>query len=323
MINTNPFDYFRQTFFYAKHKPLLSAFCILLAACSVTLLSSCNKDQDTDTTDTDQYPCVVTSCPSYFGTTQTFEYNDKKQMTARSYDFNYPGYSTFEQTVSAVKTVYGYTYQGASLEESYIFRGGTGNLYDGLPAVATQVTRQKNADGTENSYSLDSFYLFFYDAKKRLEVVNHPSGFKSDNVTDYYTRHLRNTYLRITYDDNDNATELKQWWVYQYGTYNVNLPSENAMLFDSLLNFDIKITYDDKPSPFAASLKYWKFVQNDWGLAINSNWQAIITALSPHNPLTITYSMKQGNATSEHYSMTYNYNDHGLPADSYTYDCSN
>ncbi|MFT4024841.1 MAG: hypothetical protein QM664_13780, partial [Flavihumibacter sp.] len=183
-------------------------------------LPGCRK-QKTLIPTPDVSPCLVKSAPSYFGTTQTFEYNNNRQLVKRSYEFNYPGYSTFEQTVSASKTVYGYTYQGASLEESDIFRGGTGNLFDGLPAVADRVTRQKNADGTENSYSVDSFYLFFYDAKKRLEVVNHPSGFKSDNVSDYYTRHLRNTYLRITYDDNDNATELKQWWVYQYGTYNV------------------------------------------------------------------------------------------------------
>jgi len=244
--------------------PLWSALYGLMAvAASLTILPACNKDEDdTNTTLPPDNACLVINCPSYFGTTQTFEYDAKRQMTKRSYEFNYPGYSTYVQTVSPTKVVSGYTHNGTLLEEIDTYTGGTGNLYDGLPRYLSHVTHQKNPDGTEMTLPPDSL-LFSYDAKKRLAFVGKGFTLHSDNVLDYYTRHQIATNLDMVYDDNDNVIELKQWALYQYGTYVVQAPSESTLIVDSILQNSIKVTYDNKPSPFTASLKYWKFVQND------------------------------------------------------------
>ncbi len=83
----------------------------------------------------------------------------------------------------------------------------------------------------------------------------------------------------------------------------------------------MNITYDDKPSPYSAMLKYWKFVQNDWGLATNSSWPAIIASLSKHNALKVTFRTQISAPSTYTYSNTYNYNTQGFPVDGYTYNC--
>lgn len=267
--------------------------------------------------------CVVTSCPSYFGTTQTFTYDDSRLMTGRKYDFGIVGFGPFTQTVDKSKIHSSYTQSGATLEETDLFTGGTGNLYDGTPTLMIRTEKQTSASGSNNMNSgPDTLYWFQYDAKKRLTRITYFAQIINTGDVHYiYARQLFNVVLDITYDDNDNATRLIQSDVYRYGTYNANVPADSYFLYDSIAWTVINITYDNKPSPFSGSLKYWKFVQNDWGLTVNSNWQAIITALSPHNPLTIKYELQQGSSSSTAYSMVYNYNDRGYPADSYTYDC--
>ena len=267
--------------------------------------------------------CVVTSCPSYYGTMQTFTYSDSRLMTGRKYDFGTVGFGPFTQTVDKNKVHSSYTQGGTTLEETDVFTGGTGNLYDGTPVWMTRSERQTSASGSNNmSTGPDTVYYFQYDGKKRLTKVTYFAPVI--NTGDYhyiYARQLFSVVLDITYDGNDNAIRLKQSDVYRYGTYIVNAPANSYFEYDSIPWTVINVTYDSKPSPFTGSLKYWKFVQNDWGLATNRNWQAIITALSPNNPLTVKYELQQGSASNTSYSMTYNYNDRGYPADSYTYDC--
>ncbi|MBN9381855.1 MAG: hypothetical protein J0H74_13880 [Chitinophagaceae bacterium] len=267
--------------------------------------------------------CVVTSCPSYFGTTQTFTYDDSRRMTGRKYDFAIVGFGTFTQTVDKSKIYSSYTQNGTTLEETDVFLGGTDNLYDGTPAWMTRAEEQTSPGGSNNmSTGPDTLYYFQYDSKKRLTKVTYFAPVINTGDVHYiYARQLFNVVLAITYDDNDNAIRLKQSDIYRYGTYNANVPADSYFLYDSIARTVINVTYDSKPSPFTGSLKYWKFVQNDWGLATNRNWQAIITALSPHNPLTVKYELQQGSPSSTSYSMIYNYNDRGYPADSYTYDC--
>lgn len=300
-------------------KPSFIVLYLLLIAAGLTIVPACKKHKG-DNTPTDEYPCVVINCPSYFGSTQTFEYDSKRQMTKRSYSFNYPGYSDFTQSINANQTVYSYSNAGNLEEETDLFVGG---LYSGTPTMKVRTEHQKYANGNPDYYSLPDTIFFGYDAKGRLAFVSKPHRIYSNYVPDYYTRHVAYTDLDIVYDDNDNAVALKQWTVYQYGVYVVQDPSQSWLALDSTLQTSIKVTYDSKSSPFIASLKYWKFVQDDWGLATNNNWQAIITALSKNNPLAVTYDVQSGSPSTTKYTMSYNYTSHGMPADSYTYNCTN
>lgn len=266
--------------------------------------------------------CVVTSCPSYFGTTQTFTYDDSRLMTGRKYDFATVGFGPFTQTIDKSKIHSSYTQGGATLEETDYFTGGTGNLYDGAPTLMIRTEKQTSSSGSVYNTGPDTLYWFQYDSKKRLTKVTYFAPVINTGDVHYiFARQLSNVVLAITYDDNDNAIRLKQSDIYRYGVYNANVPADSYFLHDSTAWTVINVTYDSKPSPFTGALKYWKFVQNDWGLATNRNWQAIITALSPNNPLTVKYELQQGSPSSTSYSMSYNYNDRGYPADSYTYDC--
>ena len=266
--------------------------------------------------------CFVKEAPSYFGTQQSFQYNDKHEMTSRTYSFGNPYYTDYLQTLDAKGSVYSYSYKGTKVTLTEIYTGGTGNFFDG---TATQrITREKDshADGTSLSIALDTIG-FAYDSKKRLSIVTHRIPFYSSYVPDYYVRHQSGTYLSIQYDDNDNATLVRQVDVFQQGVYNVNNPSESSLYADSVVRTQLRMTYDDHPSPFITSLKYWIFIQDDFGEATNSNWSAIITALSAHNPLTIHWEVQSSAATDHTDNMTYNYTAEGLPSDHYTYDCDN
>lgn len=240
--------------------------CFLLAF----TVSSCGKDPNDPNTPGDG-TCVVIHSPSYFGTTETLEYDSKHQLVKQSYEFNAAGYSTFINDISAAQTSESYTHNGTLLKTTYVFGGGTANLYDGTPEYMDQLTYQKNADGTEMNIAQNRYLLFTYDAKKRLTGVTKPEVLVSGNVADYYVRHYVGTTLELVYDANDDVIQLNQFEVFQSGKYIVNNPSESYLVLDSSLLTKINVTYDDKPSPFIASIKYWKFVQNDWGLAINSN----------------------------------------------------
>jgi len=289
----------------------------LILFASLTMVS-CHKHKLPSTT----AACVVMSCPSYFGTTQTFAYDDSREMTSRKYDFGSAGYGPFTQTVDRNKTHSSYTHGASTLEETDVFLGGTGNLYDGTPAWMTKEEKQTSSSGSIINLGPDTLYNFQYDGKKRLVKATYiASIINTGDLYFVYARQLSNIVLDITYDDNDNAVLLKQTDVYRQGKYNVNAPSTSYFWYDSTASTAIRVTYDSKPSPFSASLKYWKFVQNDWGVATNTNWQAIITALSANNPLTIKYELQQGSSSGSSYSMTYHYNDRGYPADSYIYDC--
>lgn len=243
-------------------------------------------------------------------------------MTARKYDFATVGFGPFTQTIGKDKIHSSYTQGGNTLEETDVFLGGTGNLYDGTPEWMTRQEKQTANDGSVQYRGPDTLYNFLYDGKKRLvRAIYRAQMINSGDMNMVYARQLSNIILDITYDDNDNAVRLKQSDVYRQGKYVVNMPAESYFWFDSTAWTIINVTYDSKPSPFSASLKYWKFVQNDWGVALNTNWQAIITALSPNNPLTMRYELQQGSSSNLNYSMNYHYTDRGYPADSYTYDC--
>jgi hypothetical protein len=125
-------------------------------------------------------------------------------------------------------------------------------------------------------------YFFFYDAKGRLVKV----GEQTNNVTNDHEYDLT-----ITYDDNDNVTQL----FYERTTG----PRDPIPT--------VKVSgYDDKPSPYTG-VKSYKFLMN------NYNWDNydpgyILQALSANNPLDYTV----GDFTR---TMSYKYNEHGFPTE--------
>lgn len=298
---------------------------LIIALClSVVLLFnvSCRKPSQNNAPVVNVSPCLITSAPSYFGTTQTFKYNDKEQLTSRTYDFGFPGYGPFTQTVAPIETNSSYTYNGGVLQERDVFSGGTGNLYDGMPNMMIRFEHQTNSSGQVTYIGgPDTLYGFTYDNKKRLTQVDYFARLLPYSPSYSYQRVYFKTMLKMTYDANDNATKIQQIDVERYGTYNVSSPKESSFLYDEKMKTDMNITYDDKPSPYSAILKYWKFVQNDWGLATNSSWPAIIASLSKHNALKVTFETRISGPSSYTFSNTYNYNMQGFPIDGYKYSC--
>ncbi|MCD9019220.1 hypothetical protein [Parachryseolinea silvisoli] len=287
----------------------------------VVLLHGCNGDDDTPNPATTS-PCIITSAPSYFGTTQTFEYNQSGELTTRKYEFGYPGYGPFTQTVDRDKTHYAYTHSGNLVEITNHFQGGTGNFYDGQPEWMVRDEHQEYGDGRPDYNSTaDTLLSFGYDDKKRLNVITYHHDLIGGSVQEIYSRQLYHTVLELTYDANDNVTHLKQYLLFREGVYNVNVPSESYFVYKQDVQTEIDVTYDDKPSPYSVMSKYWKFVQEDWGYVINSNWQAIIISLSENNPVTIHFSLFRGNEADTNTSPTYDYNEQGFPIGGYTYDC--
>lgn len=294
---------------------------LILITGGLMLLYGCNKG-DNPPAQVNISPCVVTSAPSYFGTAQTFEYDQAGNLTSRRYEFGFPGYGPFTQKVDPAKISYTYTSSTALLEETDVFLGGTGNLYDGLPEMMIRREHQKYTDGRPEAYiGPDTLLTFQYDDKKRLSVVTYHPQLLSYDVYITYSRQLYAIKLELTYDDNNNVIRLEQTSVFREGVYIVNKPSDSYFVYPEAVQTVINVTYDNKPSPFTAVLKYWKFVQGDWGYVTNSKWQAIIAALSKNNPLTITYVTFQGKPSEAKTNITYNYNEQGFPIDSYTYNC--
>jgi hypothetical protein len=294
----------------------------LILSAAVLISLSCNKPSQNNTPTVNITPCLITGAPSYFGTTQTFKYNDKEQLTSRTYDFNFAGYGPFTQTVAPVETNSSYTYNGSVLQERDVFLGGTGNLYDGMPSMMIRFEHQANSAGQATYVTgPDTLYGFFYDVKKRLIQVDYYARLLPYSPSYSYQRTYFKTMLKITYDDNDNATKLQQIDVERYGSYLPSNPSASYFAYDEKMRTDMNITYDDKPSPYSAMLKYWKFVQNDWGLATNSSWPAIIASLSKHNALKVTFETRISGPSTYTYSNTYNYNTQGFPTDGYIYSC--
>jgi hypothetical protein len=266
--------------------------------------------------------CVVTTAPSYFGTAQTFKYDPTGSLQSRSYEFGAAGYGPFTQTVDAEKTFYTYTTPRASLEKTDRFIGGTGNLYDGLPEMMVARERQRYNDGKPDFDSgSDTVLTFQYDDKKRLSVVTYHLELMTYDVYITYSRQMSAIRLELEYDNNDNVIRLKQVYVYREGVYIVNNPANSYFTFLEDVHTVISVAYDDKPSPFTAISKYWKFVQGDWGYVTNSNWQSIIASLSKNNPVTIAFETYQGTASQAKIDVTYNYNAQGFPTDGFTYNC--
>lgn len=294
----------------------------LLLSAALLFNVSCKKPSQNNTPLVNITPCVITGAPSYYGTTQNFKYSDKKQLTSRTFDIGSPGYGPFTQTVSPLEINSSYTLRGNVNQERDVFLGGTNNLYDGMPSMMIRYQHQINSSGqvTYNG-GPDTLYGFTYDDKKRLIQVDYFASLIPYSPTYSYARAYFKAILKMIYDDNDNVIKIQQIDVERYGRYNVSSPSESYFLYDEEIRTVMSITYDDKPSPFSAMLRYWKFVQNDWGLDPNANWTAIIASLSKHNALKVTFDIRISGPSTYTFSNTYNYNTQGFPIDGYIYNC--
>ncbi len=297
-------------------KPIKLVQKLLLLPIVFMLVDGCNEEDSPSPDQVNNSPCVVTSAPN-FGKT-TFDY-DPTGMKTRKFEFNN---SAVTQTVDANKTFTTYSTSTAVLESTHLFLGGTGNLYDGLPEVVVKQDLVKYNNGSADFDSgRDTLFIFEYDDKQRLSVVNEYYELQEYHVQVAYSRQPYNMELRLAYDDNDNVIRLEQTLVWREGSYSANSPSDSYFVYLEDVITVINVTYDDKPSPFTAMLKYWKFVQGDWGTFFNSHWPSIITPLSKNNPVTIAYEKYQRGPGQPTINITYNYNEQGFPIDGYTYNC--
>jgi hypothetical protein len=303
-----------------KLKYFVSILPLMLITCFAAIMS-CSEEDESPTQVTDA-ACIVKSSPSYFNTNQTFEYDQAGNLKTRWFPFGFPGYEPFTQTIDPTKSFYSYTSTAGLIEVTDVFIGGTGSIYDGLPDSMQRTERQTYTDGRPDFNSGPKTILIFeYDDAKRLKKVDYHHDLLTYDVYITYSRQLYKTTLELTYDDKDNVTKLKQSLVFREGVYVVNNPSDSYFSYEESEQTSINVTYDNKPSPYSAILKYWKFLQGDWGYVTNSNWNAIITALSKNNPVVISFETYQGNAVQTSNNSTYDYNEQGFPIGGYTYEC--
>jgi hypothetical protein len=232
-------------------------------------------------------------------------------------------YGPFVRTITSAKAVDSYptqsvdgngTHHSGTINITYSYSGGSGNIYDGNP----QYLHELFASSTNGTTVRDSIYQFLYDdAKKHLTTVL-IAGSGSQDADGFI---LFRYELAFTYDANDNVTQAKI--IYDWSKKTTVYPSGESRIdykqtSDELLN----ITYDDKPSPYTAISKYWKFIGEDFSGfgAYNLDkvrfWAGRCAIMSKNNPVKITGKLitvggmppADINAT-----LTYQYNDKNLP----------
>jgi hypothetical protein len=272
---------------------------------------------------------------------RNFEYDDKGlliKMTGPNYY-----YGPFVRTITSAKAVDAYptssvdgqgNHYNGTINIAYSYTGGSGNIYDGNPEFMHQVFKSSSEP---LGISSDSLYQFKYDdAKKHLTsvlIVVPFSGYKDANGF-WLIRYE----LNFTYDANDNVTQVKI--VYDFER-KISVPQTGESRYDYLQTSDeaLNITYDDKPSPYAAISKYWKFIGNDFSgfEAYNLDkvrfWAGRCAILSKNNPVKITGKLitTNGAAAAEvNAILTYQYNEKNFPVtvamngagiNSFSYNC--
>jgi len=304
----------------------------LMAALAALLTTSCQKKPG----DLKPLPPIVniTACSMASDVDQVlglrnFEYDDKgllTKMTAPNYNFG-----PVVKTITSAKVTD--TYSGYSGSNSYngsipySYLGGSGNIYDGDPEFESSVS--------------DTLYQFKYDAKKRLVSILIPRSANGYLPNTFMT--LFRYELNFTYDPNDNVTQIKIVKDYQE-KINVPQSGESRIDYMQISDEELNITYDDKPSPYTAISKYWKFVGVDFKGSWLYNldkvrfWASFCAILSKNNPTKITGKLTDDllpayvistpiiiNAT-----LTYQYNEKNFPVtialngsgiNSFTYNC--
>jgi hypothetical protein len=282
------------------------------------ILYGCGKPSDNPTPPiVSPTGCVLASDVDETLGLRNFEYDDKgllTKVTAPNYF-----YGTWVRTITPIKVNDVFTGYNAV----YDYSGGSGNIYDGDPEFIHELS------------VADSLSQFKYDAKKRLVSILVPTPANGYYKDTFFT--IFRYELNFTYDDNDNVTQVKIVKDYQE---KINVPGSGESRIDymQITDEELSITYDDKPSPYIAISKYWKFIGGDflhfkiYSLNMLRFWAYYSGVLSKNNPVTmtgklITSSPVPGNVSG---TLTYQYNEKRLPVNqalngssinSFTYSC--
>jgi hypothetical protein len=312
----------------------------LLPALLLTALFGCGKPSDTpDPVVVNPTGCAIaTDVDQALGARQ-FEYDDKGllvKMTGPNYY-----YGPFVETISANKVIDAYPsasvdgngnhYYG-NINITYNYTGGSGNIYDGNPEFMHQSFVATNPP---NSIRTDSLFQFLYDdAKKHLTTVS-IAGSNSQDAEGFI---LFRYELNFTYDANDNVSKVKI--IYDWLRKTTVYPSgESRIDYKQTSDESLTITYDDKPSPYTAISKYWKFLGGDFkgfgaynldGLRF---WASRCAIMSKNNPVKITGKLRGINDVTGkdvNATLTYQYNEKNFPVsmaingtgtNAFTYSC--
>jgi hypothetical protein len=253
---------------------------------------------------------------------RNFEYDDKGLLTKMTGPNYY--YGPFVRTITPAKVVDAYPsssvdgngnhYYG-NINITYTYSGGSGNIYDGNPKFLHHLFTATNPP---NSIRKDSIYQFLYDdAKKHLTTVL-ITGSGSQDADGFI---LFRYELAFVYDANDNVTQAKV--IYDWSKKTTVYPSgESHIDYKQTSDEFLKITYDNKPSPYAAIAKYWKFIGEDFSGfgAYNLDglrfWAGRCAILSKNNPTKITGKLRNINSPTSadvDATLTYQYNEKDFP----------
>ncbi|GAA3983038.1 hypothetical protein [Mucilaginibacter dorajii] len=311
--------------------------------CSLLItLYGCGKPSDNPTPPVVNISaCTIASDVDQALGLRNFEYDDKGLLTKMT-GLNYY-YGPFVRTITSAKAVDAYptssvdglgNHYNGTINITYNYTGGSGNIYDGNPEFMHQIFKGSNQPSAIIS---DSLYQFKYDdAKKHLTsvLIAVPfGGYKDANGFALFRYELN-----FTYDANDNVTQIK---IVSDLVRKVNVPQSGESRIDYLQTSDelLNITYDNKPSPYTAIFKYWKFIGNDFSGfgAYNLDkvrfWAGRCAILSKNNPVKITGKLITTNgaaAADINSTLTYQYNDKDFPItvaldgsgiNSFTYNC--
>lgn len=312
---------------------------VALLMCGLLLtLFGCGKPNDNpDPEPVNTTGCVIKSDVDQSLGSRLFEYDDKGYLTKMTGPNYY--YGPFVETVTSAKVVDNYPTQSVTgngthlsgvINTTYTFSGGSGNLYDGDPEIMHQYFTGSNPP---SSITRDTLFQFKYqDAKKHLTTVAMPGGGSPD--ADGFT--LFRVELNFTYDTNDNVTQVKI--IYNYYTV-TRQPGDSHTYVKQVSDDLLNITYDNKPSPYTAISKYWKFVGGDfngfgaYNLEKLRYWAGRCAIMSKNNPVKITGKLRQAFGAplmDINAKLTYEYNEKGFPvsmaidgsgANAFTYNC--
>jgi len=317
-----------------------SALAALLAGSLLIILHGCGKPNNNPIPPpANTAGCAITGDVDEALGSRIFEYDDKGllvKMTGPNYY-----YGPFVRTITSAKAVDAYpsssvdgngNHYNGNINITYSYTGGSGNIYDGNPEYLHESFVASNPP---NASKRDSLYQFeFDDAKKHLTtVLIATNGSKDANGFTLFRYELN-----FTYDAHDNVTQVKILYDYER-KFSVPQTGETRIDYQQTSDELLNITYDDKPSPYTAISKYWKFIGEDFSGFIAYNldklrfWAGRCAIMSKNNPLKITGKLKQGfdptpldiNAT-----LTYQYNGKGFPVsmainsagvNAFTYNC--
>jgi YD repeat-containing protein len=251
---------------------------LFLPALYLLVSISCSKDDEEDDAKAGEAACRIDSeTTSLIGNEATWQYEyDEAGNPTKITEYNRYG------GVALVVDIF-YDGMRKAAPNSNV---SVATVYDGN--IFTSKPTKANVSITEGAIEQRNFYtfFFFYDAKGRLETV----GEQTDYVSGDFEWDLH-----ITYDDNDNVTQLQ----YEFTTGPRDpIPPVVAS------------GYDKNPTPYSG-VNGWKFLLN------NSSWNnydpaPILVALSQNNPLGYTTGEGANKWTR---TMSYTYNEQGFPVE--------